>query len=434
MKLTVEQVDDGFVELSVDADADDVERAFSSACRTICQERGISLEAFADDAQAALRSSGASDADELCAARACETLLSFAIDESGVYPAYMPKPPASAELKRGFGMRFKVRVMRRPALELSSYDPVGISVHPFAYDAAVVEGELAALAKRYATYEDVYDDRPLESGDAALISVACTFEGKPLDEVSCERRTYVVGAGAMPADFDDNIIGMRAGQSKTFEFRATDHEGRSLELRTYEATVEVHVLQKEHPAHLDDAWVARFAPPYTTLAELKEAIGSQADGVRRAQYDDYVRSVASHEIAKRLEGAIPETVLREVSRTFASDLRTQVEAGGESWEDFVARSGGAAALSAAIEQQTARTLRECYALDAVFAHEGLHVQERDILEVCSRIDAHHPQQARALFESQGLGFTLRESAERLCANRWIVEHAHIAFLRAEASE
>ena len=39
-----------------------------------------------------------------------------------------------------------------------------------------------------------------------------------------------------------------------------------------------------------------------------------------------------------------------------------------------------------------------------------------------------------MMEEQGYGFSLRESAERYCASKWVVEHAQIAYKNPETQE
>jgi len=61
----------------------------------------------------------------------------------------------------------------------------------------------------------------------------------------------------------------------------------------------------------------------------------------------------------------------------------------------------------------------------VFRHEGLVVTDEDIEEICFMTNPQSPAQARKQFEESGNGYILRESAERLRATKWVVDHAII---------
>ena len=84
--------------------------------------------------------------------------------------------------------------------------------------------------------------------------------------------------------------------------------------------------------------------------------------------------------------------------------------------------------------QTRQSLVQCYSLDAIFRTQGLKVTEQDIKDVCEQINPQLPDEARKMMEEQGYGFSLRESAERYCASKWVVEHAQIAYKNPETQE
>ena len=74
--------------------------------------------------------------------------------------------------------------------------------------------------------------------------------------------------------------------------------------------------------------------------------------------------------------------------------------------------------------QAREMLVQGFALDAVFQHEGLSLTEEDLEAACAAINpSMNPKQVRKQFEQTGRGFALRESAERLKANKWALDRA-----------
>ena len=73
-----------------------------------------------------------------------------------------------------------------------------------------------------------------------------------------------------------------------------------------------------------------------------------------------------------------------------------------------------------------------YALDALFSHEGLVVGEEDILEACTSMNPQNPKGVRRQMEESGRGFALREAAERIRANKWLLEHAKVTIKENKA--
>ena len=75
--------------------------------------------------------------------------------------------------------------------------------------------------------------------------------------------------------------------------------------------------------------------------------------------------------------------------------------------------------------ETRQQLVQGFSLDAYYRHFGLSYTDQDVLEVCRSINPRQPERLRQQLESSGLGFSLRESAQRLCAAKHLVAHADI---------
>ena len=89
------------------------------------------------------------------------------------------------------------------------------------------------------------------------------------------------------------------------------------------------------------------------------------------------------------------------------------------------RQGGEQQFNMMMMMQTRQMLVQGYALDALFRHEGLVVSDEDVQEACAAMNPQNPQGVRRQMEESGRGFALREAAERIKANKWLLEHADI---------
>ena len=428
MKVVQVERDERSVTLEVTATEQEVSRAFEVAEINFCQAMGVRMDPSKSLAQSASEQMGISNLDMLVNQQAIDALVPMAIDKHDIYPAFMPSVQSNDLAMRGKPFKFSVKVLLKPAFELASYDPVQISVYPYEGDDSVVEAQLADLAKRGAEYIDIDEKRPVAQGDAINLSLVCKQNGKEIEPLTTDGRTYIVGSGGMPAPFEAQLIGLEVGQTKTFTFEAPRYDGSSDAVEPYEATVGLNAIQKEVIPEITDEWVEANTGQYKTVDELRSAIAEQVHNVRHAQYDDYVRNIAAAEMSKRFMGSIPEDVFEGTRSKISDDLRQQVSSQGIRWDDFVLRNGGEDAVKKNLLMQTRNSLVQCYTLDAVYRHEGLKYTDQDLQDVCAQINPQLPDEARRMMEEQGYGFSLRESAERFCANKWIVEHAEINYI------
>ena len=424
MKVTQKKLGDGKVQLDAVATVDEVNRALQQAQVGFAQQMGLRPEKDKTVAQVAEEKMGIKNLDSVVESQAIEALIPFAIDKKNIIPAYPPKPQARTAMRRGQEFSFTLTVALKPDYELSSYDPVTITVPPFQIDERLIDDQIAQLAERYAEY--VADDpRPVEKGDSCLVALECYENGERMAGLSTEGRTYTTGAGYMPDGFDENIIGMKPGETKTFTFEGPglDDDGNEI-VETVECTATVKEIQKQVIPAINDAWVKKNMPMFKDAEALRASMRDQMTQQGRQQYEDYKRQAAASELARRFKGRIEDPVYEAMQQNLMTNLRGQLQQQNMTYEQFIEQQGGEQQFNMMMMMQTREMLVQGYALDALFRHEKLVLTDEDIEAACRAMNPQqNPKQVRNQMEQSGRGFALREAAERLKANQWLVDHA-----------
>ena len=176
---------------------------------------------------------------------------------------------------------------------------------------------------------------------------------------------------------------------------------------------------------IDDAWVTKNMPLYPSLEALRQGIADTMMMSMKPQYDQLKLQVAASELGKRFQGKIEDAVYEAMRDMLLASMRAQVSAQGMSFDDFVASQGGDQAFNMMLMLQTREMLVQGYALDAVFRHEKLTINDDDILAVCATMSPQDPQAIKRQMDEEGRGFALREMAERNKANQWVLDHANV---------
>lgn len=425
MKVTEKKLDDGRIQLEAVATPEEVEQALNAAEYGFAQQmnlrpvQGKSIEQIVEDQL------GIKDLASIVEPQATEMLVPFAIDKKNIIPSYPPKATAKSPLKRGQSFTFGLTVSPRPDYELSSYDPVSITVAPFEIDPTEVENEIARMADQFAEF--VTDDpHPVQSGDHCMLAIEATKDGEVMQGLTTDGRTYTAGAGLMPDGFDENVIGMDVGETKSFTFTGPglDDKGNQID-ETIECTVTVKEIQKRVIPAITDEWVKKNMPLYRDAAALRGSIKERIEKGRMNEYENYKRQVAASELAKRFTGRIADEVYEAMQQTMLMNMRGELQQQGMTFEQFVEQNGGEQQFNMMLMMQIRETLVQGYALDALFRHEGLVVTDEDLEDACRLMNPQNPQMARQQMESSGRGFALREIAERMKANKWLLEHAEV---------
>lgn len=425
MKVTQKKLDDGKLLIDAVASTAEVSRALNNAHIGFAQQMGLRPEKDKTVAEVAEERMGVKDLDSVVQAQAVEMLVPFAIDKTGILPAYPPQPQVKSALRRGQTFQFSLELAPKPDYDLESYEPVEITIQPLELDEKQIDAQIADMAERYAEF--VADDpHPVRKGDSCLLALESYESGKQVAGLTTDARTYTTGAGLMPDGFDENIIGMDVGETKkfTFEGPGIDDDGNEI-VETIECTATVKEIQKKVIPVIDDEWVQKYMPMYKDAAALRGSISESMNKQAMAEYEDYKRNIAAGELAKRFKGRIADEVYEAMSRNLMNSLRMQVQQQNMTWEQFIEQQGGEQQFNMMMMMQTRQMLVQGYALDALFRHEGLVVSDEDVNEACRAMNPQSPLSVRRQMEESGRGFALREAAERIKANKWLLEHAKI---------
>ena len=218
------------------------------------------------------------------------------------------------------------------------------------------------------------------------------------------------------------VIGMNVGETQSFSF---DLPGMNADDKgdTVDCTVTVKEMQKKVVPAIDDEWVAKNLPMYRDAAALRGGITDRLTADRRAQYEAYKLQVAASELAKRFEGRIQDEVYEAMQQTLVSNLRGQLQQQGIPFEQFVQSQGGEQQFGMIMMMQTREMLVQGYALDALFRHEKMTLTDEDIDAACRSMNPQNPDAVKREMQENGRGFALREAAERMKANQWLLDHA-----------
>ncbi len=433
MKVTQRKLDDGRLRLECVATPTEVNEVLQSAYIQFAQQMGLRPEKDKTVAQVAEEQMGIKNLDTVVQQQAIDGLVPYAIDKKNLTPAYPPKAEHDYAIVRDREFAFAIVVLPKPKYELSSYEPVTITVQPFSVSEEEVQRHMDETAEHYAEYVAA-DPHPVVKGDSVKVKLVCSEGGKPMPGLTTDGRTYTTGAGYMPDGFDENIIGMNVGETKEFSF-----EGPSLNDKGEECTQKVDCvatvleIQKKVTPEITDEWVQKYMPMYKSAEDFRNSIRESLEKQGREQYNDYNRQLAASELAKRFEGSIPDDIYEAMREQLMINVRQTAQQQGKTLDAFIEEQGGQQQFGMMMMMQIRELLVQGFALDALFRHERLTLNDEDIDAACHLMNPQvNPKMLRQRLEQTGRGFMLREAAERLRANDWLVEHANIRIAGEQA--
>jgi trigger factor len=212
--------------------------------------------------------------------------------------------------------------------EIEDIDFKGLNLKRTLYEAtdSEVDVQLKTLQKSMARQQKISDDRPAQKEDFVLIDLEGSRDGKPVPEFTkTENFSLQIGKAAISEDFDDQISGMKTGDTKEFKVKfAEDFSNESLAGLEISFTVTLNEIREEILPEINDA-LAKKAGPYESLDDLKNVIIDNLKQGYNKRIEQELNEQIFSELIAKTDFEVPDTmvemeldgIIAEAERSFS---------------------------------------------------------------------------------------------------------------------
>jgi trigger factor len=156
------------------------------------------------------------------------------------YPQFEPKPLEESASDFEYSATFEVY----PEVQLGDISGAKISRPALEVGDAEIDRTVEIMRKQRVTFDTA--ERAAENADRVTMSYRGTIDGVEFAGGKAENQQVVLGEGRLLADFETQLQGMKAGDSKSFELKfPDDYHGKDVAGKT--ATFEVSVSEVAAP-------------------------------------------------------------------------------------------------------------------------------------------------------------------------------------------
>jgi len=222
--------------------------------------------------------------------------------------------------------------------ELPDIDFKGLSLKKQMYEVSdeEIETQLKMLQKNLGKLEPIEEERPVQDEDYVMINYEGFENGQPIPELQkTDSFTMQIGKGMITSDFDDQLVGMTAGQNKqvTVSF-PEDYYNKRIAGRTVDFEVKLMDIREEEIPPIDDV-MAKKAGDYKNLDELKAEIRSNLRSGYDKRVEQEINEQAFEALLERVEFEVPDAmveaelnaIVADAERSFAFHQVSMEEAG-----------------------------------------------------------------------------------------------------------
>lgn len=195
-----------------------------------------------------------------------------------------------------------------------------------------VEAELQRVFRQQRGYEDKGDDAVVAEGDHLGLSFKGTIDGKPFEGGSSDHAHLTVGAGEFIPGFEEQLVGMKKGETKTVKVTFPKDYGNE-DLRGKKAEFEVTILHADAPreGELNDEFAQKLG--LENVAALRDAVREQMVAALASMSRQAMKRQILDALDEGHKFDVPEQLVEAEFNTIWERVKHEIEHHGRSFED-----------------------------------------------------------------------------------------------------
>ena len=348
---------------------------------------------------------------------------SRAVTETEVDPIDQPDIDITSGEESG-PLSFEAVVMVRPVVAIPGYGGLVVTMPSLEVPAEEITAQIDRL--RATSGELVEVSRPIQTGDQVTIDIRGTRPDADADgddsDLTADDFLYEVGTDGVVPGMDDQLMGVKAGATLTF-----DSEIEALE-QTVSFTVTVKDVKELSLPDADDAWAAE-ASEFDTFEALQADIAERLRQRRIVEAQMALQQKTVEALVELVTEEIPEQLVLEELRERIHDLNHRLEGQGMSLGQFLGVTGRSEEeFLAELRAGALQSVKADLALRALVEAEAIEISDEELDEeltaMGSRLDM-DADQVRSQLELAGRLAAVRSDRRKAKAMRWLMDSVEL---------
>ena len=276
------------------------------------------------------------------------------------------------------GFTFKATIAVYPEVKLGEYKGLTAEKEEVKVSADDVKERLNEMAERNARLVSV--DRKAKKGDIAVIDFEGFDNGEAFEGGKGENYELELGSGSFVPGFEDQVIGMKAGDEKDLDITFPEDYHADLAGKKVVFHVKAKEIKCKELPKLDDDF-AKDVSEYDTLKELKDSIKREITEQREQAAKFAIESSLMEKVAEGIECDIPDAMIEEQCARFLDDFKQRLQAQGIPYDQYCKMTGmDEAKFMEDGREPAVRQVKMDLAIAAIIKAENLDVTDEEIEE------------------------------------------------------
>ena len=234
------------------------------------------------------------------------------------------------------GAVFTAEVQLKPEVTLGAYKKLEVPEPDFAVTDDEVMAEIEKEREKNARFLE--QERPVMNGDRVILNYSGSVDGEKFEGGTAEDQLLVIGSGTFIPGFEEQLVGMKAGEEKDISVKFPEEYSAPLAGKDAVFAVKIKAVQvKELPA-LDDEF-AKDISDFDTLEALKADKKAKMDEKAAKNRQNAIENIALQKATENAIVDIPNVMVERQINYMLRDIAYQLSMSGLSLDDYCKYTG-----------------------------------------------------------------------------------------------
>ena len=289
------------------------------------------------------------------------------------------------QIESGKPFIFTAEVAVKPEVTLGEYKGVEVEKSNVEVTDEDINKEVDKERENNSRTIDV-DDRAVESGDIIKLDFDGSVDGVPFAGGKAENYTLTIGSGSFIPGFEDQLIGTKIGEDKdvTVTFPEDYHE-KSLAGKEAVFKCKVNAISVKELSEADDEFASEVSE-FETLAEYKEDIKKKLTEKKEKAARAKKEAQAIEKAVENATMEIPDAMIDTQVQSMMEDFARRMQSQGLSLEQYFQFTGmDAKKMHDQMKPEALKRIQNSLVLEAVAKAENIEISDEKVDEEIAKM-------------------------------------------------
>ncbi len=267
-----------------------------------------------------------------------------------------------------------------PVVELGQYKGIEMEKEKVSVSANEVDADIKSLASRNSSISTV--ERPARDGDTVVLDFDGYMNGVPFEGGKGENHSLRLGSGTFIPGFEDQVVGMAAGEEKDVNVTfPEDYGAKDLAGKPAVFKVKVHEVKETLLPEIDDEFAKDVSETADTLEDLKKERKEKLLKEKEEEVERNFKNAVLQAAMDNMTVTIPDQMVEEQLDNMMQQNAMNMQQSGFSLEQYAQMIGTTVqGLREQSREGALQQIRNTLLLEKVAEVENIQVSEEELEE------------------------------------------------------